>query len=151
MTIWKSTNLWLVTFLMLLITLMHPATQEWRCTLRSSALTRMVQIGKEHYPRALVSPWLLTSCLISIEDQKNEMCSWRNSIAYPPKHPTHWYNMIPFSLELRYIRIIRIISIIRITKPPIFHYTQRNFLVVIAHTRNSDWMYQNTGKSNWTY
>ena len=29
-------------------------------------------------------------------------------------------------------------------------YTQRN-LVDIAPTRNSDWMYQNTGKSNWTY
>ena len=30
-------------------------------------------------------------------------------------------------------------------------YTQRNFLVDIAPTRNSDWMYQNTGKSNWAY
>ena len=29
-------------------------------------------------------------------------------------------------------------------------FTQRNFLVDIAHTRNSDWMYENTGKSNWT-
>ena len=29
--------------------------------------------------------------------------------------------------------------------------TQRNLLVDIAPTRNSDWMYQNTGKSNWIH
>ena len=29
--------------------------------------------------------------------------------------------------------------------------TQRNLLVDIAPTRNSDWMYHNTGKTNWTY
>ena len=30
-------------------------------------------------------------------------------------------------------------------------FTQRKLLVDIAPTRNSDWMYQNTGKSNWIY
>ena len=50
MTTWKSINLWLATFLRLHIALMYPATQEWSCTLRSSALTQIVQTGKEHVP-----------------------------------------------------------------------------------------------------
>ena len=32
-----------------------------------------------------------------------------------------------------------------------FTNTQGNLLVDIAPTRNSDWIYRNTGKSNWTY
>ena len=31
MTTWKSTNMWLVTFLRLHIALMYPATEEWSC------------------------------------------------------------------------------------------------------------------------